>query len=549
MANFRVPLDYNNDVDRSIFNRSLSKRTSLDAGFVIPIYSRKLMAGERWRCDPHALIKSDPLQAPLYGTYKQRVSVFFDSDSNYYGWYDNNRRVSTAQLLQKQRHRYKFADAIGSSFRADEDYVPDLVVGRGCVADYAGVAPGFIPCDEDIVQYFDVGFFLTYLNIFRNYIANDQEDLAPYVDGVLTESSPYAYVKLTDLDDMFIALRNVQDGLDLSTYSPTSAIFNWFRSYLQSCFKKYDGGLFRSTFLPDQFVNLLNRNNAGNVKSTVVSSKQSDGSYSFNIDTFRFRNKLQRLIDRYDVSGGRFRNWLRTVWDVETRRDMDIPELISVSQAIIDPTQVTAQSASADQSLGQFGGNFDRYNRSNAISITASTPGRVMVLYELIPMVDYCQNIDRELLETKFADEYNPEFAQLGFESVPLSDYTVLPDVNANKFVETTPFTSSVGKQVAWLRHMTDYNRVHGEFSNGGLRDFWVLQRRYSKNSGVLPGLPGNDAAPFSQHATITQYVDPLEFKYPFVTRDLTEPSWNLQFALNVNTVRPLGKRFMPTLE
>lgn len=566
MANLRIPKDYKKKVFKSQRDRSVIKRTTFHPGLLIPIYTRRMMAGERIRIDLRTLIQSNPLVSQLLGTFKLRAMVFFDSDANYYGFMDNNTRVSSADLLKKKRHQC----VTGKDYNTEGDYVLPVGVfgntytpfkdgvGRHSLLDFLGVSPGYINTSTGLVQgkytyrdrlTFDVGPILTYLNIFRNYFANDQEANFPvYTSSSLDPLTTIGH-PIEKIDQLFRDLRHRDDGYvfrnNVAVDGNTYPGMYWFKNtYLPYCGSPY-GGLLTSTYLPDQFSNLM----SANVGATRAVVEVKDGQ--FNIDELRFKNKLQRLIDRYDVSGGRFSNWLRTVWGVETRRDMDIPELMGVSQSIIDPSQLSAMAQTGDSGkegstdFGQFGGHFDNFNKHRPHSFMASTPGRVMVIVNLVPMVDYCQNIDSELLKVNFADDYTPEMSQLGFQSAPLTDYSCLPEVVDGQLSDNAKplFTTSVGKQVAWLGEMTDYNRVHGEFSVGGYYESWCLQRRFWHAE------LNADAAAQNAYTDITQYINPLDFQYPFVGQSLSDPNWFLQMAVDVKTIRPIGKRFMPNLE
>jgi hypothetical protein len=177
-----------------------------------------------------------------------------------------------------------------------------------------------------------------------------------------------------------------------------------------------------------------------------------------------------------------------------------------------------------------------------------------MVIATLVPNVDYVQGLDWEVDKVNFADDYVPEFAQLGFQKVPLSRYSFLPI-----FKESAPDASpsmdddysshdtlsvSVGKQVAWLEEMTDVNRNFGEFDWKGYYNYWVLNRLYSRLEKKSYNDLGSTFEP-----TITQYVNPLEYQYPFVAQSVLDPNWFLQVGFKIKSVRPIGKRYMPNLE
>ena len=75
MSDLRIPQDYKKKVQKSAFNLSTIKRTTLLPGEIIPIYSRRVMAGDKFILDINALLKSMPLSSPLYRNQKKQQSV------------------------------------------------------------------------------------------------------------------------------------------------------------------------------------------------------------------------------------------------------------------------------------------------------------------------------------------------------------------------------------------------------------------------------------------------------------------------------------------
>ena len=541
--------------------------------------------------DLNSIVQSQPLRTQLLGTFKYSLFIFWDSDSNYYGWMDNNTRQSTQDLLQKKKHRISLSALFSklpttSSALDFDNWRKDTsrACQRGSLADYFGVPPGFMNWESqlpdtvvELNHEIDITPWLTYLNIFRNYFANDQEETFPFlsdkeVNAATNQLEPvWHWDKLSYLDDLMMLIRMQKDGVNLGDESFLESLnedqyvaIDFFARFIGASSLTVSGGLLCNTYLPDRFVNLLQK--VANVSSKVT---VTDGS--FTIDTLRFQNKLQRLIDRFDVSGGRFSNWLRTVWGVKTRKDMDIPELIGVSSTILNPNVVTSMATTGtgedttSATLGEFAGNFNRRDSYSPHSFVASTPGRLMVIASLVPMVDYCQNFDSDLLKVNFADDYKPQFAQLGFQDVPLSDYMALPSfqmgqyvpmpqsaqVGAGGFVDHygDPMDTVVGKNVAWIDLMTDVNRVHGEFSTYGTMETLVLQRRFIDYYPAAKDPEDPSKYKYSGFAAITQYIQPEKFDYPFVVQGMEHPNWIMQVGFNIQAIRPIGKRFMPNLE
>lgn len=573
MAQIRIPKDYDKKTMRSVHNRSCIRRTTMHPGLLIPIYSRRVMAGEKLFIDPVTVLQTNALIAPLMGSFRLQLAVFFDSDSNYYGWMDNNARLTTNDYLNLKRHRATFSKIMPADLNFEstfKSWTREMGVQPSSILNYAGfpmMSTAVNNTDDQstlIDPQIDLGFIFTYLNIFRNYYCNNQEDTFPIVDknvfSIEGQAFPFTRHNLTLLDKLFKELRFQDDGYNFDNAPNASALpgMSWFKSnYFRSTWSSF-GGLLPCTYQPDLMTNLLNVSN--NVKSYVRITTSGAEQNTFTIDTLRFQNKLQRLIDRLDVSGGRFSNWLRAVWGVKTRKDMDIPELIGVTQKLIDPTEIVTKSNSDvigpvdERFVGDLASNFNKTDGHRGHSFYASTPGRVMIIATLVPNVDYVQGLDYEISKVDFADDYVPEFSQLGFQSVPLSRYSVLPIFDGAglgpdfdpiiKADMLDPLTTSVGKQVAWLEEMTDVNRNFGEFDWNGLYNYWVLNRRYS-----LLGQHSTALNSVQFQPVVTQYINPLEYQYPFVLQSIADPNWFLQVGLRIKAVRPIGKRYMPNLE
>lgn len=515
---------------------------------------------------------------------------------------------------------YRDPRVFGPGILDGDTIVRPGAVGRGSLLDYCGFAPGYqgVSAIKNEIPYYCADFLLSYLDIMRCGFTNTQtrdesnsSSFIPMVGNRLSidqlyasPTSPdmdsrniFANVTLKDLDGFFKWLRNQEDGVSfgINDYLITEAsqdlpfernpyqygsddYWKFFFQKIVSASCLPHGGLFSAQFRPDVYRNLLSVD-VGKTKSYVDTSQGQ-----FSIDTLRFQNKLQRVIDRFDISGGRISSWLRTLWGVETRRRFSTPELLGVMSHVMDTRTITAVaqtgSIGGDDStdVGTMRGNVDDMRKHKRISFVASEPGTLVVIAQLVPIVSYCQNIRPELREVNFADEYNPEFAQLGYQDVPLSDYSVLstsePSIYDGDYVSVDTFdtvppdlTKVVGRNVAWVHLMTSTNRVHGEYSNFGTRDYWTLQRRYTRYFEKINSVPVvtshvsnlgeltytyqgmQDVPALGATTYISPYVDPLDFQYMFADQTLLDPHWHLDVWFDCKVTRKLGKRFMPNLE
>lgn len=556
MANIKIPTNYVEKVKRSVHDLTTERRTTLHSCLNIPIYSRKMMPNDSFQIDVSTLLQSNPLVAPLMSQYKLRVALFFEPLSNLYGWMDNNTRQSTEDLLKKVHHRLDLGMvSVGGDNKSD-------FCGRHSLCEYLGlpVSSSFSRGDSVAPFYMSVDKHLAYLDIIRNYYVNRQEENVPYVgQSFLSKTS----VSIETLDQLFADLRFLKDGFTYN--SSTTGLGNyvgldWFFSiYMRNAFLHSFGGLTYSMFEPDYFSNLLS-NDVGTVKSNIT--VDSDGQVSMH--EVYFQNKLQKLIDRFDISGGVFSKWMRTVWGTNPHRKLDIPEMIGSVTSIINANNITAVSntyqptADTGSAVGQLSGQINQHdnrwrdkNRKFQFDYHAQEEGYLMAIVSLIPCVDYDQGMDIDLQRTTFADDYKPQFSQLGYQDVSTVTYACMPllmhDPNTG---DTTTVSGqspqerdfTVGKQVAWLDLMTDVNRSFGEFAQGGMYETWTLKRRFWRKPII---------SEFVENSTIniTRYADPMDFQYPFVMQTIEDPNFMLQVGFDVRAVRPIIKQVMPSFD
>ena len=605
MTNIRIPQDYKENVNRAFHNLSKVARTTMHPGLKYPIYCRRVFLGDDFKLSiPAKLLQSQPTISPVMGSYKLRVEWYYQSDTNLYGWLDNNDKQSTQTILNQRKHRFipiTVTNPDPGSYQYDLYELSDdgsnsapiyfrtgkVGIGRGSLMDYLGVAPCYVaPAENDDVTVHQFGnvwnmdTVLMYLNIARSYWTNPQWPNIPYVgsafggSGAITPN-PFYSLSLTDMDNLFKWLRTKEDGVELNLNDDTwqslvtmpnslayeekyrRAVYN-FGNYLRSvCVGGPSSGLFCCQYEPDLYRNLMS-DEIGALKSKIDTT-----SGVMTIEELRFANHLQLVIDRLDISGGRFSDWARTRWGVKTRKNLDRPQLLGVTTEYIDTGLVTSRENSRDaegdlSSPGQMHGNINqRPGKSGFVRVKVTEPGYIMAVVSVVPEVDYCQNIERYLLDIRFEDEFSPQYSRRGFENVPRSDYSALVDSSysfvdegdvVGDFLQTTYplLATSVGKQVAWLREMTDVNRVHGEFSNFGMYETWVLKRQYTIFSVYDDEYArGVEVSDFK----FSPYVNPLEWQYPFVGQDLFAPNFYLQAAIKVDAIRPVGRRYLPSLE
>lgn len=572
---FTLPKSFKANIDRALHNLSRDKSTTLHPMTAIPLFYRRMFRGDVFDFGVfESILRSEPTFAPLLSNWRLQFEWYFDSDANRYGWIDNNTRLSSEEVMDRKHHTMYVGNLLRNVENSEIN--PDYEVSRGCILDYAGVAPQFTMLEgaesgsfENFHGILNMDFIFTYLNIIRNYHINNQFTDVPYITGNVgyslsyqNEANAYATISRENLDDLFMFLRSCPNGINWDIVDPLQQdltidapgeLIEYYRHSLEKvsdylmCITKPHGGLFCMEFEPDLFQNLLSKDQ-GLLRSTLH-EEIVDGQSGYTIEQFRLKNHLQGLYDKIFVSGGSDRDLSRTIWGIESNRDYDIPELLCVHSEIIGTNLITSTTAGVNETAevnnvpGSVAGNVNmRRGASRTQKFTAKTSGNLMCIVSLVPLVTYNENIERHMLDHYFMDEFTPDMARKGFESVPLSDYCVLPDTLNGGLIDMgsiIPIDSVVGKQVAWLREMSDVSRCHGEFSNGGVNYDWLLHRSFCST-----GLYGDG----SRKVNLSVYGKPTDFNYPFVMTDLLSPNFNLQVAFKCVAYRPVPRKFMPNL-
>ena len=221
-----------------------------------------------------------------------------------------------------------------------------------------------------------------------------------------------------------------------------------------------NGGLLLTTYEMDLNRALLS-SNVGYTKSSVDTS-----TGSFTIDTFRFRNAVQKAIDKFDLSGGRLSSWLRTLWKVKPDRSLDKAELLHVASSYIGNTDIISTANTLDvtgtgdsslgsslaqqagYTIGRVDGDTDRY--------LSDSYGVFICCGSLIPIVSYSQGMDPCDFHLNFQDCFLPDYASFGYQGVPARELAAqLRCVNTDSMIQyqapiPPQLDSVIGKRVAW---------------------------------------------------------------------------------------------------
>lgn len=568
MATFTIPKPVETNPPTSNRDLSCSRKTSFAPGCLVPILIKDLLPGDKITIKLQSLIESMPMLAPAMDGYKAQFDFYVEPWSNLYGWMDNNKRLDTEQYLTRKRHTFMYGFDVAEVQGAQR--LESMQVKPGSLLNYLGLPCGYIGDSATsnglYAGEFNAEGLLSVLDIYRTYYVNPQEKRGAFVGSVEQGGTTglIRYYDLETLDNLFQYIRMFDDGVNLSNtpftdnfgtvpgdkYEDIDRMIGDFVGTADSALR----GLPLRTFRMDLLRGLLN-SEVGNLKSYVSTSGNQ-----FSIDTLRFANKMQKAIDNIDLSGGRFADMMRARWGTKVSSKLDVPFYlgsfsnyfgnVDVINTAAGETDIdgTAVKSVPGQQTGFAAGRVDR---DRPISFYTPNYGTLVVMFSLVPIVNYSSGVERDLRKTTFADCYSPEFSQLGYQDVMLSELTALPHLSftstPDNIVFDSDFAQVVGKQFAWSEYTAWLGRNYGLFSQGQDLDFWVFNRDYQQdaifNSGAdFSAEDKNILRPYGSIDTTT-YIKPWNWNFLFADNAPYTQNFRLRCNFDIKARRQIPKR------
>lgn len=552
---------------------------------------KDILPGDKVKINIDSLIESLPMVAPNLNGYKASFDFYFCPWSNYYGWMDNNVRSDYPLTgVDSDRWVFEFGGSNNpTTLSGVATIIKNLAVKPGSLMDYLGYPPGFI--GKQLEPAVGVEFesmllpaekFLSVLDIYRNYYVNNQENYAYFVQAASGatrgELTDLLKVSLADLDKITIGLRSLDVGSDANIfealnqpldYSPDHSlqtVGQLLRRIISLSVFAPLGGLPLRTYRMD-----LNRGIMKNTDSQLV-SKVNVQANEFTIDTLRFANKMQKLLDRIDISGGRFSDMMRARWGVTPRNTLNIPDYLGSVSNFFGVTDVISTASGMNSAVDEGRGNsvlgqqagfaVGKVKRDNTpISFRSDQYGTLVCMFSLVPIVTYSQGIELEDLKTSFAQVFDPAFNQLGYQDVRREELSALPCFAVQDiYDDSSPVTFgnfvsgiSYGRRFAWSEYMSSLPRAHGLFAYGQDFDYWVNNRFYTRGIDLdgsdESDLPAATIAvqPYGAFGSST-YIDPAFQNNLFAEVNLTAQNFRLRVNFDIWMRRNVGSRVMPHL-
>lgn len=504
---------------RSNVDLSRINRFSMAPGLLYPVQVTDIYPGDDVRLGVRGGVKTVPLLGPLLGSMKVQLDHFF---------------IPT-RLYNKTLHddRVKFDPAKVKFPMVELSWLPfsgglmPYGYSAGCntssLLHFLGVPEKFVYNDPQVPipkRRFNAVPLLGYWDIFRSYYANTQEEKAYYMgmDPQPAEFNVKSF-NLSTIDDTKTAILSHPETVPylLGSISPAP--------YSSDNFHYPLGGLACRTYLSDRFTSWIESTSYSEVqsKSAVLVSANK-----FTMDAFRLAEKLNNMLLKTEVAGGRYSDWQRVQYGTSVRPLSEVPRFIgSVSSELVFEDIEQVGATTENDPLGTLASRGESALGNRNSRFYATEHGYLMTIMSIIPRVDYYQGTKHYLNHTTLGDLHVPELDGIGFQDLLVDSFYSGAQATDAQGVIKNP--QGIGKQPAWTELMTWTDELHGEFAEEDKLMYMTLARRYN------PTL-----------TNISTYINPGEYNYIFADSSATAQNFWVQLKFNIHVKRAISKRVMP---
>ena len=286
-------------------------------------------------------------------------------------------------------------------------------------------------------------------------------------------------------------------------------------------------GLPLKTHMSDIFNNWINTEwiDGDNGISKLTAIDTSSGS--FTIDTLNLTEKVYNLLNRIAISGGTYKDWIETVYTTDYYFRAETPIYEGGMSCEIEFGEVVSTSATEienNEPLGTLAGKgYASNKKGGTVTIKINEPCYIIGLASITPRVDYSQGEDWDNELDNLDDLHKPQLDGIGYQDL-MSKWM---HAGANK-------NSSIGKTIAWINYMTNFNKTYGNFAAGENEAYMVLNRTYELEEGEI--------------YNATTYINPSEFLGTFATNTLENQDFWVQIGCGLEMRRVMSAKQIPIM-
>lgn len=293
------------------------------------------------------------------------------------------------------------------------------------------------------------------------------------------------------------------------------------------------GGLLIKTHQSDLFNNWVKKEwvEGDNGINKITAVDTSSGS--FTLDTLNLAKKVYNMLNRIAVSGGTYRDWVETVYDVDFSLHTETPVYEGGYSNEIEFQEIVSNSATliGDESepLGTLAGRGMSTNREKGgnLHVKIKEPSYVIGILSITPRVDYCQGNEWDINQLKTMDDlHKPQLDGIGWQ-----------DLLGESMMWWKDESVAFGKQPAWINYMTAVNKTYGTFAERNNEDFMVLNKWFDESNT-------NE----SKKGSITSYINPSDFNNIFADTNQESQNFWVQIGFGIKARRVMSAKQIPLM-
>lgn len=499
----------------SAFDLSYNNYFTCDMGELIPALVLPVMPADRIQYAPTFQVRFAPMLNPVFADIYAKVECFFvpyrlvwDSWKTYITGVNQLGQTEVAERVPYV-HTHQFANPL-SAAALDGVRLADFFGAKGLYR----LMKGQTFVDSFKKFEFSVLPFRAYTLIWNEYYRDEFVD-KPYNIGV--NDSRYG--------DLYIGTSDV---------------------VLE------DFGIFRRRWQKDYFTTATPNPQLGadasGVQVTISGTEVADLKGFFSVAQFRVANALQRFLERTNIGGGRYNEFILAHFGcMPTDATIQRPEFLGSVTAPVQVSAVTQTSqtlpdvSTKSNTLGAQGGTASAVGTNMCFRRSFQEYGIILGLFSVFPRPVYSDGVSRYLscgVKGSRFDFGFPEFAGIGDQQIDKSELATW------RYAEY--FGEGFGYQQRYSEFKFMNDEVHGDFSlvDSGLAQY-TFARFFTTDKGTLwtPALN-------SQFLECVPRADCFVLKNKessTATATTVNQCW-VQLRNNIKVIRALPKFSTPTL-
>lgn len=530
------------DIQRSVFDRSHSLKTSFNVGQLIPILAEEILPGDTVKLNTSKVVRLQTLLTPILDNLYCETYYFycpnrilwkhwkeFCGENNESAWipsttYSEPKISSPAGGFNVGTIADYLGLPVGVEWDADSELAPSALPFRA----YAKI------CDEWFRdQNLKDPLLISYDDAYQS--GSNGSD---YITDVANGGMPFVAAKFHDYFTSVLPApqRGPAVGIPIDIPVPFSGVlpvvtgdaFNTSQLVSQpALFGSYNGSNnnYRLTVGNDSTVKISQSNDTYsmrpiNLRVNVPDVNAGGAQVSFSVNELRLAFATQRYLEKMAYGGSRYTEILRTLFSVSAPdASLQRPEYLGGSRIPLNVSEVTNNAQTENEYLGDLGGMSvtadQHYDFTKSFTEHGWLIGVAVVRYKHT----YCQGIPKKFLRTNFLDYYQPTFANLG--NMPVYKAELYADGNL-----VNGKSSIFGYQEAWAEYRYSEDRCSGEMRPGIANTLasWHLADNYTSSPTLSSGWIDEDKSNVDRVLAVTSTVANQVFGDFYFQIDHTRP-------------------------